>query len=876
MKPKIRQNKQSQETMRSILSFFLFLFSSIRAKHYQLFALGIAYLFVFEVLAQEYSISQYGIQDGLGASTVYALYQDSKGYLWVSTSAGVSRFDGKEFKNFTSRDGLITETVQSIHEDAKGNVWFRSSGDSKRSKLAYFDGHKFRQLQGDSLQAYGQGRIFFYKDGSEPLWLRSGEKDLLMLHKTGDLLLSNAYEALKHNHIYNIYKVTEEHYYLGTLLGLVEYKNGQCVNLTKAVKRTTQVFQIDHFYGRYWLQTDEGIIHFDGKNFDNSEILPALQKNITHSMRKDKSGNLWLATIRGLYQFDGTSFFQYTTDDGLPSNRIDWAFLDSKDRLWLSIKEGLGVFDGSCFQKIEENEEMDLWRDGYRMRYREILEDHEGNIWFNSLDGISRFQTFAFEHYHVENLLESSYVTSVLEDRAGRTWFAYRNKGLSICENGECEHFSKESSLETDMVFDLLEGQDGRIWVATVKGVSQYQKGEFHKVTIQEDLEFEPILYLDEDSKGNVWMASRYGLIYRYDGREFHAYPIKVSDPSFNELSFTTGYPRYNLQELLVDSQDRIWVAIDDGVYRLDSLEGDFHMVGSSHYFNLIVDMDEDTQGNIWMVKANGGLLRFDGKYMINFDEMDGLVNNNVSSIHIQDGLAWLGTVNGIDLLQVDTFNSSKKVRFENIGKEKGFLPLECTGLRHHSSHGNGIWLGTRKGATKYYPHLHTHRSGKPLIQIEEIKLNYENVDWMAYVDEINAKTQLPEELQLKYNENTLTFSFNAINFTNPHAMRYQYFLEGEEEDWELDDGDAMVTYHNLSAGTYTFHLKNQRVGESDYVDTLQFSFTILPPIWRSPEFILKALAVLAVLVLTIWAVLKWWLKRRKLNYMRLDALELH
>ncbi len=863
--------------MRSLSLFFLAIFTSIDRQKYKVFALMMSCLFLIEVNAQEYSIQQYGIQDGLGSSTVYAIFQDSKGYLWVSTSAGVSRFDGKEFKNFTSRDGLITESVQSIHEDAQGNVWFRSSGDVKRGKLAYFDGHKFRPLVDDSLKVFGQGRIFFYKDGAEPLWLQSGEKDLLMLHSTGDLLLPNGYEFLKHNHIYNLYKVADNHYYLATLLGLIEYKDSTYTNLTKAAKRTTQVFQIDDFNGQYWLHTDEGIMHFDGKNFDNKDIPPTLQKNVTHSMRKDQSGNLWFATIRGLYQYDGESFLHFNTSDGLPSNRIDWAFLDSQDRLWLSIKEGLGVFDGSCFQKIEENaEEMDLWRDGYRMRYREILEDHEGNIWFNSLNGISRFQTFAFEHYHVENLLESSYVMSVLEDRAGRTWFAYRNKGLSICENGECEHFDKDSSLKTDMVFDLLEGQDGTIWVATIRGVYQYQNGEFEKVIIHQNTGHEPILYLDEDANGNVWMASRYGVIHQYDGKKFHHYSIKADEMSFNELSFLTGYPRFNLQELLVDHQNRVWVAIDDGVYRLDSLQGKFQLVGSSRYFDLIVDMDEDEAGNIWMVKANGGLLRFDGKYMINFDEMDGLVNNNVSSIQIREGIAWLGTVNGIDRLDIAAFNATKKMHFENIGKEKGFLPLECTKLRCHSSTENGIWLGTRKGVTKYSPDLHPHRSGKPLVRMEEIKLNYENVDWIAYADKIDAKTHLPQDLQLKHNENTLTFSFNAINFANPQAIRYEYFLEGLEKEWQSDDGDAMVTYKRLPAGTYTFRVRNQTFEEKSYQHELQFSFIVLSPIWYHPKFILTAVSILALLVLTVWGLLKWWFRRRSLKLGRhIEALEL-
>lgn len=851
--------------MRFFSTYFLKItFPSFSKKHLIVFSI-LWSLFAFDVLAQEYSITQYGIREGLGSSTVYTLYQDSKGYLWTSTSAGLSRFDGKKFKNYTSRDGLISETVQTIHEDAKGNVWFRSAGGSEDAKIAYFDGRKFRQLEGDSLRAFGRGIIFFYRGEELPLWLRSGKKDLLMLHKTGDVLFPNGFEALQHNHVYEVYKVGENHYYLATLLGLMEYKDGQYKNLTKTIKQTTQVFQIDYFNEEYWLRTDEGIIRFDGENFHYNQIPLPLHKNIIHSMRQDKSGNLWFATIRGLYQYDGNSFQRYTVENGLPNNRIDWAFLDSQERLWLSIKEDLGVFDGSCFQLIEENGVIDLWRDGYRMRYRGILEDHEGNIWFNSLHGISRFQTFAFEHYHVDNLLESSYLYSILEDRAGRTWFTYRNKGLSICENGICEHFSKENGLPNNKIYDLLEADDGMIWMATIEGVYQYQKGKFIKILIQEDQKNEPILYLDEDTKGNIWMASRYGVVHRYDGKKFDSYPIKKEEQPFNEVNFHTGFPLYNVQELLVDSKDRVWVAIDDGVYRLDVSTYGFQMVGSSHYFDLIVDMDEDEQGNIWMVKANGGLLRFDGKYMINFDEMDGLVNNNVSSIHIQEGIAWLGTVNGIDRLEVNTFNESQKVHFENIGKEKGFLPLECTPLRTHSSNGNGVWFGTQKGATKYYPDLHANRNGKSLIRIESIKLNYENVDWIAYADEIDSKTHLPQNLQLKHNENTLTFSFDAINFTHPQAIRYRYFLEGFDEEWQSDDGDAMVSYHNLPAGNYKLLVKNQNTHDTQ--EYLQFSFTILTPIWHHPQFIAKAISLIAATILTIWLLLKWWLRRRRVQY---------
>ncbi|HYC27399.1 MAG TPA: two-component regulator propeller domain-containing protein, partial [Chitinophagaceae bacterium] len=44
--------------------------------------------------AQEYSYKQFTTADGLPSNVVYSAYQDSKGFIWFCTNAGVSRFNG--------------------------------------------------------------------------------------------------------------------------------------------------------------------------------------------------------------------------------------------------------------------------------------------------------------------------------------------------------------------------------------------------------------------------------------------------------------------------------------------------------------------------------------------------------------------------------------------------------------------------------------------------------------------------------------------------------------------------------------------------------------------------------------------------------------
>lgn len=65
--------------------------------------------------AQIFSSINYGMEHGLPQSQVTAITQDDYGYLWLGTfSGGLSRFDGKEFVNFTTGHGLVSPAVLSL------------------------------------------------------------------------------------------------------------------------------------------------------------------------------------------------------------------------------------------------------------------------------------------------------------------------------------------------------------------------------------------------------------------------------------------------------------------------------------------------------------------------------------------------------------------------------------------------------------------------------------------------------------------------------------------------------------------------------------------------------------------------------------------
>lgn len=124
-----------------------------------------------QVLTPEYRV--FSVKDGLSSVETYDVMQDSKGYIWVASDAGVSRFDGYSFRNFTSMDGLSDNTVFGINEDHKGRIWFRTLS----GRISYFENDSIYSLQCNSeIQKHmGTGTVLsLYVDRGDTLWLGIG------------------------------------------------------------------------------------------------------------------------------------------------------------------------------------------------------------------------------------------------------------------------------------------------------------------------------------------------------------------------------------------------------------------------------------------------------------------------------------------------------------------------------------------------------------------------------------------------------------------------------------------------------------------------------------------------------------------------------
>jgi ligand-binding sensor domain-containing protein len=77
--------------------------------------------------------------DGLPSNEVYCAYQDRDGFLWFGTDHGIVKYNGYNFKTYTTADGLTDNTVLDIREDDNSRLWFLTYAGG----LCYYDGGRF-------------------------------------------------------------------------------------------------------------------------------------------------------------------------------------------------------------------------------------------------------------------------------------------------------------------------------------------------------------------------------------------------------------------------------------------------------------------------------------------------------------------------------------------------------------------------------------------------------------------------------------------------------------------------------------------------------------------------------------------------------------
>ncbi len=407
-----------------------------------------SFLFIVNIaFSQSIQFKNITINNGLLSSTIYCVFQDSKGFIWFSTPNGVNKYDGKTFESFTSDNGLSDNEVLKIKEDSKGRIWFLTFN----GKLSYYlDGLLFNPSNNKILKKAicHSNFVNFIEDSNQTLWFSTNIGEIMSIsndsvryyHKDAENNALNSinffkdkfgnlwginkirFYSIKNSKFTRVYskyypvsfKTTfkdtlNDVFYFISDDGLISIKNNEQKLIKKIppniINKGISSFFLDQ--NKIWITVlGNGVKVLDRNN--NSEETYLDEKYISSSII-DRDKNIWISTIdNGVFFLSNNqkNYTHYTTKNGLSSEAIYSIIKDNKDRIWLGLRSGqINIIDNNIIRKIDLQSNTLIYNPIKKIYFN----NKNKTIWYQSESRIDQINTVELKYNNIKTKLNYEY-----------------------------------------------------------------------------------------------------------------------------------------------------------------------------------------------------------------------------------------------------------------------------------------------------------------------------------------------------------------------------------------------------------------------------------------------------------------------------------
>ena len=433
--------------------------------------------------------------------------------------------------------------------------------------------------------------------------------------------------------------------------------------------------------GFVWLATNKGLYRYDGHDmriFQENPLDPnGIGGNLIRRLVEGPDGSVWVGTHEaGLYRFDKykETFTHYRADNisgnGFSSNYIQDLLFDHEGNLWVATISGLGIVDEELevimpfkqkgknttdlgtynINAIVEDDYHHIWigthgagllrldpstgeilslnvdnQNGKSDDFYYVFameKDEKDQLWFStkgpSLYGVDLLSLEVNKENRISQVIERNAaldVVAIESDRKGNIWLGLNFGGL-LCYSpltSKIERFeydpANRNSMASNFVQSLMMDNEGMLWIGhSGDGLSQLSTFEqFDQILTQSITQGSQCLM--EDSKGYWWIATRERGIYIYDPESQNVQNLQHQSGNLQSLNNNMVW------DLVEDKQGNIWIATHSGLQKYNPESQSFTSYGRNAGLQSIPikSLQIDHTGKLWI----GG---FDGLYCLDME----------------------------------------------------------------------------------------------------------------------------------------------------------------------------------------------------------------------------------------------------------------
>ncbi len=762
-------------------------------------------------------------RDGLSNGAVNTIVRDSEGYIWFGTWNGLDRYDGNNMVTFLpgKQPGAIhNHVIRELFPSQSGPVWMLTNKgisryDNAANSFSAFFTNESEQINyesdislaysdkyGTRAAVYGNG-IFIYDS-------TSGKFNRLNFEGAS---------AESSRAVRRINTIGEITYCITADNRLLKINDNRLTEILKLPVNATITSTLGLLINDwpYLVMTQRGsdalVIDIQGGKVNRLKLPDDV---ITCFSKSSAKGKLWFGTEKGkIYSLNVTDlkYELHNVPSGISEKnpivaRVLCIYETSPDLLWIGT-DGNGVYT----MKLTHfpNKMISSALLSYPI-VRSILVTSDKYMLIGTKGGgIDIFDPKGsfVKNISVKDGLSNNSVLSFHERADGTVWVGTDGPGIDIIspDRRKVKNFPRDfpgghdsidkQRPEFASVYRIMEESDHRIFLGTsgfgviMISLDKNNGSEpvYHEQIIIDqhaNIQKQIVYALAEEKPGIIWIGTRGLGIYRYNTI------TKRVLAQYNSSTHPDVIRNDDILCLHADRQGVIRAGTSAGIYSFVPQTNGSVVVSALNMQDELINtsfhaIQEDNTGNLW-ASNNKGLSYIDpgNKTVIGFSSDDGLINEEYS-----DGASFYDKAGGILY----------------VGGTKGVDMINTAGIRFAS----------------YFPP----------VAINDILIRNQSVE-ISGKSILKKRINLQPELELRSNQNAITFNVAPLVFWGRERHRISYRLLNFDDNWVTIPLNQSISFTNLNPGSYTLQLRVSDENGNWSKDLKEVKITINPPWWRT------------------------------------------